>query len=269
MGERYDYLYRPLLERSLLNYQVQYLARNYDFGKQSRVAALIVEEVNTQMQKAEKQLGIHRVHPFHLYIKWKGQNLFFPLFAPEYLEPILSGDGGFRASREMMIGACRKEARKAKMAPVELLGMVDPDYFVRHGSRRKDPTITLDSRRTETTSWSSSIREQIQTLRPVSPFQRIDELDAGAPVSVVNQLSLFVEREAGRGPTVSNHLVQELLILRNLCCPRVRNLKSGEMPFLATSVNAHLSEEMATRFRRLKPVILTVWSEEELGRSTQ
>lgn len=264
MGEHYDYLYRPLLNRSLENYQVQYLARNYDFGKQSRVAALLVEEVNTQMEKTEEQLGIRRVQPFHLYLKWKGQSLFFPLFAPEYLGPILSGDGGFRASREMMIGACRKEARKAKMAPVELLGVVDPDYFVRHGPRRKDPTITLDSRLTQTASWGSSIREQIQTLHPVSPFERIDALDTGAPFSVVHQLAQFVEREAGRGPTVSNHLVQELLTLRNVCCPRARNLKNGEMPFLATSVNAHLSEEVATRFRRLKPVILTVWSEEEL-----
>ena len=265
MGEHYDYLYRPLLERSLLNYQVQYLAQNYDFGKQSRVAALIVAEVNTQIEKAEAQLGIRRVQPFHLYLKWKGQNLFFPLFSPEYLDPIFSGEGGFRASRQMMIGACGKEARKAKMAPVELLGVVDPGYFVRHGPRRKDPTIALDTRRIENSSWSDSIREQIENLHPVSLFQRIDALDTGAPATLVHQLSQFVEREAGRGPTVSNHLVQELLTVRNVCCPRVRHLRSGEMPFLATSVNAHLSEEVATRFRRLKPVILTIWTKEELA----
>ena len=264
MGEHYEYLYRPLLERSLENYQVQYLARNYDFGKQSRVAALIVAEVNMQIEKAEEQLGVRRVQPFHLYLKWKGQDLFFPLFAPEYLDPILSGEGGFRVSRAMMIEACSKEARRAKMTPVELLGVVDPGYFVRHGPRRNEPTIALDTLRIENASWTDSIREQIENLHPVSPFQRIDAMDTGAPATLVHQLSQFVEREAGRGPTVSNHLVQELLTVRNVCCPRVRQLKSGEMPFLATSVNAHLSEEVATRFRRLKPVILTVWSEEEL-----
>jgi len=264
MADNYDYLYRPLLERSLENYQVQYLARNYDFGKESRVAALIVAEVNTQIEKTEAQLGIRRVQPFHLYLKWKAQELFFPLFASEYLEPIFNGCGGFRASREMMTTSCRKEARKAKMALVELLGVVDPHYFVRHGPRRKGPQFDLDIRRTENTSWSDSIREQIENLRPTSPFQRIDALDTGAPLSVVHHLSQFVEREAGRGPTVSNHLVQELLTVRNVCCPRVHHLKSGEMPFLATSVNAHLSEEVATRFRKLKPVILTVWTKEEL-----
>lgn len=264
MAERYDYLYRPLLERSLVNYQVQYLARNYDFGKQSRVAALIVEEVNAQMGQAEAQLGIRRVPPFHLYFKWKGQELFFPLFAPEYLDPILGGDGGFRVSRQMMVEACGKQARKAKMAPVELLGVVDPHYFVRHGPRRGEPPIALDSGSNKTSSWGESIRGQIQTLRPSSIFERIDELDTGAPLSVVHQLSEFVQREAGCGPTVSNQLVQDLLTVRNVCCPRVRHLKSGEMLVLATSVNAHLSEEVTTRFRRLKPVILTVWSEEEL-----
>ena len=268
MAERYDYLYRPLLERSVLNYQVQYLARHYDFGKQSRVAALIVEEVNAQMEQAEGKLGIRRVPPFHLYLKWKGQELFFPLFMPEYLDPILHDEGGFRASREMMIGACRKEARKARMVPVELLGVVDPGYFVRHGPRRGEPPIALDSRRTEETSWGESIRGQIETLRPVSPFQRIDDLDTGAPLSVVRQLSQFVQQEAGCGPTVSRQLVQDLLTVRNVCCPRVHHLKSGEMPVLATSVNAHLSEEVASRFRRLKPVILTVWSEEELKSSS-
>ena len=264
MAERYDYLYRPLLERSLLNYQVQYLARHYDFGKQSRVAALIVGEVNAQMEQAEVQLGIRRVPPFHLYLKWKGQELLFPLFAPEYLEPILRDEGGFRVSREMMITACRKEARKARMAPVELLGVVDPGYFVRHGPRRHEPQIALDSRRSKITSWRESIRGQIETLCPSSPLQRIDALDTGAPVSVVRQLSQFVQREAGCGPTVSNQLVQDLLTVRNVCCPRMRHLNSGEMPVLATSVNAHLSEEVAARFRRLKPIILTVWTEEEL-----
>ena len=264
MAERYDYLYRPLLERSLLNYQVQYLARHYDFGKQSRVAALIVGEVNAQMEQAEVQLGIRRVPPFHLYLKWKGQELLFPLFAPEYLEPILRDEGGFRVSREMMITSCRKEARKARMAPVELLGVVDPGYFVRHGPRRHEPQIALDSRRSKITSWRESIRGQIETLCPSSPLQRIDALDTGAPVSVVRQLSQFVKREAGCGPTVSNQLVQDLLTVRNVCCPRMRHLNSGEMPVLATSVNAHLSEEVAARFRRLKPIILTVWTEEEL-----
>ncbi len=267
MGEsHYDYLYRPLLERSLENYQVQYLARNYDFGKESRVAALIVRKINSGIEEAERQLSIRRVQPFHLYLKCSGVDLALPLFVPEYLEPIFSGIGGFRSSRELVLTACRKAAREAKMAPAVLLGVIDPRYFIRHGKRKKrlkDVGIRAEG---EKTQYVAELREQIPHLRPISPFARIDALDKAAPLPLVSQLSRFVEREAGRGPTVANHLVQELIALRNVCCPRVRHLESGEMPFLATSVTAHLSEEVSTRFRRLKPVILTVWTKEELAK---
>jgi len=265
MGEsHYDYLYRPLLERSLENYQVQYLARNYDFGKESRVAALIVRKINAGIEEVEKELGVRRTEPFHLYLKWGSLDLGLPLFASEYLDPIFSGNGGFRVSRELVLTACRKAAREAKMAPTELLGVIDPRYFTRHGKRKRksnDVDIAVEG---EKTQHVEELREQIQHLRPTSPSARIDALDQGAPLTLVGRLSRFVEREAGRGPTVANHMVQELIALRNVCCPRVRHLESGEMPFLATSVNAHLSEEVATRFRRLKPVILTVWRKEEL-----
>ena len=265
MGEsHYDYLYRPLLERSLENYQVQYLARNYDFGKESRVAALIVRKINSGIEEAERQLSIRRVQPFHLYLKWRGVDLVLPLFASEYLDPIFSGNGGFRASRELVLAACRKAAWEAKIAPTELLGVIDPRYFIRHGKRKSnDVDIAVEG---EETQHVEELREQIQHLKPISPFERIDALDQGAPLTLVGRLSRFTEREAGRGPTVANHMVQELIALRNVCCPRVRHLQSGEMPFLATSVNAHLSEEVSTRFRRLKPVILTVWTKDELAK---
>ena len=131
MGEsHYDYLYRPLLDRSLENYQVQYLARNYDFGKESRVAVLIVRKINAGIEEVERELGIRRIQPFHLYFRWRSADLAFPLFTPEYLEPIFSGNGGFRASRELVLAACRKASRGVKMAPAELLGVIDPRYFI-------------------------------------------------------------------------------------------------------------------------------------------
>ena len=266
-GQAYEYLYRPLLERSLVNYQVQYLGRTYDFGKQSRVAALVVDEVNRRIEKAEEQLGIRRVPPFHLYLRRSGKDLALPLFAPEYLEPILREQGGFRASRQLMIRACQQETRTARMSREELLAVVDPDAFARQAPRRRTSGIVLDGDRSEQAPWSDRIRRLIESVRPLLASQRVDALDTAAPASVVGELTQFVQQETGRGPTVSHHLVQELITLRNLCCPRVGQLKSGQMPFLATSVHAHLSEEVATRYRRLSPVILTVWTPEELKRS--
>ena len=39
-------IYRPLLDRTAENYQVQHLVRKFDFGKESRIARLIVQEIN-------------------------------------------------------------------------------------------------------------------------------------------------------------------------------------------------------------------------------
>ncbi|WP_028991143.1 hypothetical protein [Thermacetogenium phaeum] len=51
--------YRPLAERTLLNYQVQYLAHRY-FGKESPVARLLVEEINRRME--ERAAGATSAH---------------------------------------------------------------------------------------------------------------------------------------------------------------------------------------------------------------
>jgi len=65
---------------------------------------------------------------------------------------------------------------------------------------------------------------------------------------------------------VARQQVEELITLRNICCPLTQHLKHGEMPLLATHVRASLSEEVSTRFRRHAPVIVTVWTAEELRR---
>lgn len=264
MKDNRRYLYQPLIERSLRNFQVQYLARNYDFGKQSRIATLIVEEVNSRIEKVEQKLTIRRIRPFHLYIKWGGVGLGLPLFKPEYLSPILNGSGDFRASRELMFDECRKVIERAKIDSIQLRGLVDPYSFVRHMRRGRFQDWDSLSKQSKKADLQTTLRSEIDQIKPVSPFERIDAIDTGAPLSLVNELTRFVELEGGQGRTVSNHLVQELITLRNVCCPRTRHLKSGEMPFLATSVYAHLSEEIATRFRRLTPVILTVWTKREL-----
>ena len=262
-GYPYAYLYRPLVERSLLNYQVQHLASHYDFGKQSRVAALIATRVNEDMEEAERSLGIRRVPPFHLYLKWRGAGLILPLFAPQYLKPILEQQGGFRTARELVQAGCLQAARKAKVtiAPTEMLGVVDPEAFIRQQRRDRRALIF-----TEEPTDPQREREWIERLKPLSPLERVDELDASAPRSVLDALREFVHREAGRGPTVAEHLVEELISLRSICCPRLRHLRSGEMPFLATSVTARPAEETRSRYRRLQPVILTLWSPEELER---
>jgi hypothetical protein len=263
-------IYRPLTERTLENYQVSYLARRYDFGKESRVAYLIVGEINSQMEEAEARLGIQRVRPFELYVRRGKKSLRLPLFRPEYLEPIFAGED-FAVAKKMVLASCLKRYREVfpRAAQEQVLSIIDPWARL----RRKGPSRYTDQIHTSLAPHdkedSAYWRQQIESIRPALPTTRLGTLDLSAPESVVRRLSEFVATEAGLGRAVARQLVEEVITLRNVCCPRTRELKSGEMPVLTTHVRAHLSEEVATRFRRHAPVILTVWRPEELANCPQ
>jgi len=103
----------------------------------------------------------------------------------------------------------------------------------------------------------------ISSINPASPLKRINVLDGSAPDKVIEKLTEFVKEEVGFGNILARQLVQDIITIRNIVCPRTRELKSGEMPMLVTHVSARLSEDTTTRFRQLAPVIITVLSKEE------
>ncbi len=259
--------YRPLVERTLVNYQVQYLARRYDFGKESLVARLLVEEINRRMEETESVLGIERVRPSDLYVQKAQNQARLPLFHPEYLEPILGG-GDFSMARKLILKRCLQSYRMGfpKGSQADLVRIIDPWSLV----RKKGPSRYIDQlcqatmpySKTDVASWDCMI-EQIQ---PVLPADRLQAPDLLAPGRVLKELTEFVAAEAGLGRVVARQLVEEVIALRNICCPRTKELKPYEMPLIVTHVSARLSEDVSTRFRQLTPVIITVWKPEELDR---
>lgn len=258
-------VYRPLRERTLENHMVQYMARRYDFGKESRVAHLIVNEVNARMDQAEGLLGLSRARPFELSIKRGQKHVALPLFRPEYLGPILAG-GTFAEAREIVLDNCLRRLREAspKCREDDVLSVINPWALVRgkgpgrYVDNLQDSISPLNSE--DLAAWQT----EIANIRPDLPTTRLGTFDMNAPRSVVNELVDFAVTEAGLGNVVARRLIEELITLRNICCPLARQLRSGEMPLLATHVDANLSEEVATRFRRHAPVILTVWTPEEM-----
>jgi len=258
-------LYRPLLERTLENLQLQHLARCFDFGSESRVAAVLVKEINSRMDEVEAVLGITRVRPFELYLKRNGRELILPLFRPEYLGPILDG-GTFADSRRLVTEECSRRLREAfpKAGRSDLSALIHPWALV----RRRGPGRYVDRLVTEMAPPADEdpcgLRAMIDDIRPLRPTRRVQKLDLMAPRSVLSSLAEFVSREAGLGPVVARKLVEEMVSLRNIVCPRKETLRSGEMPVLSTHVRAGLSKETRTKFRRLAPVIITVWAPGEM-----
>ena len=255
-------IYRPLTLRTLMNYQIQYLARKFELSRESRVSELLVKRINAAIETAEAEVGIRRVMPFELYLQRKRKGMALPLFKPEYLEPIFKGET-FRQSRQLLEKECLKRLRKCcpKATMNELLRVVYPWTLIRgNGPLSFAETLLSEPREGET----KRQHDMLKTLKPPLPSQRMETPDLSAPEPVVQKLTGMVNTEGGFGRTVARRLVEEVITLRNLSCPRMDTLKSGQVPLLVTHVRAHLSEELATKYRRLAPIIVTLWDKDEL-----
>jgi len=257
--------YRPLTLRTLENFQVQHLARKFDFSKESRIAKLVVDYINQKMLEEEKKVGIERVYPFELYVKYQHQHIRIPLFDLSYLEPIYEG-GSFADSKELVIkkGLEKLQTINPKAKKKDLLKIINPWAL----QRFKGPTRYIDELQVKPAPFeyenNSFWQNEINKVKPLLPAQRFETPDLSAPQKTLKNMVETVSKETGLGKMVAQQLVEEIIFLRNLCCPRIQSLKSGEMPLLLTHVKALPSEEMATQFRRHAPAIITVWAPGEI-----
>jgi len=260
-------IYRPLLERTLQNYQMQHLARKYDFGRQSLVSKLIIERINKTMDEAEEVLGITRVKPFCLYLKNKNHMAILPLFSPEYLEPLLKGKT-FNEAKSIAIDKLFKIYSRsfAKKGRDNFLSIVNPWS----AARLKNPGSYKKNYVRKPRSYESIDNQKwgqfVQSANTSSPLKRLNIADMCAPEKAVQELCLFIQKEVGFGNVLARQLVEDIISIRAAVCPRTCQLRSGEMPMLVTHVSAKLTEDTDTRYRKLAPVIITVLSKEEIDR---
>ena len=236
-------IYRPLIERTLENYQVQHLSRKYDFSKESLVARLLVREINKNMDAAEASIAVTRVKPFCLYIKKGKREAVLPLFSPHYLEPMLKGKS-FTAARLKITDELTKIYRKSfpSATKADLAGIINPwPQLYLQGQRNYRKNLVKKPLSYDTVD-NLNYNKFISCISPVSPLKRINTLDASAPDEVIQKLAEFVKEEAGLGSILARQLVEDVVTIRNIVCPRTKELKSGEMPMLVTHVSARLSE---------------------------
>ena len=257
-------IYRPLVERTLQNYQMQHLARKYDFGKESLIAKLVIERINKAMDEAEAALGVTRVKPFCLYLKNKDRMAILPLFSPEYLGPLLKGKS-FNEAKSMVIEKLLKIYSRSfpKKDRSNFLSNLSP-WSVAHCANIKGYKKNFVKKPTSYDSMDSKKWGQfIENINTSSPLKRLNVADMYAPEKVIQELCLFIEKEVGFGKILARQLVEDIVSIRAVVCPRTCQLKSGEMPMLVTHVSAKLTEDTDTRYRKLAPVIITVLSKEE------
>ncbi|MDH7579154.1 MAG: DUF1670 domain-containing protein, partial [Bacillota bacterium] len=169
-------------------------------------------------------------------------------------------------ARNLVLKSCLQNYRLGfpGSGQADLVRIIDPWSLV----QRKGPSRYIDQlcratmpySKTDAVSWDRMIAQ----IDPRLPTDRLQAPDLLAPGRVLKELAEFVAAEAGLGRVVARQLVEEVIALRNICCPRTRELKPYEMPLIVTHVGARLSEDVSTRFRQLAPVIITLWKPEEL-----
>jgi hypothetical protein len=252
-------IYKPMIQRSLENYQVSYLASKYDFSKQSLIARILVDEINKQIQSAEEIIGIKRVKPFHLYIRNNGKDMALALFSDSYLSPLFEGHN-FRMAKHRVIKACKKIYRETIPGadPDEIIDFIDPLSKIIRKGQGPYQAMLQDSFSPYDEKKSRQIRERISKIDPPSLSSRMRAFDLYAPQDTIESLVDFIKEEIGFGKAIAKQMVEDVITLRNIACPRTRELKSGQMPMLITHVSARLCLETETRFRKLAPVVITV-----------
>ena len=262
--DRYE-IYRPLVERTLQNYQMQHLARKYDFGKESLVSKLMINQINKAMDEAEAVIGISRVKPFCLYLKNKDKVAILPLFSLEYLEPLLKGKS-FNEVKSMVIEKLLKIYMKSfpKKDRSNFLSNLSPWSVAHSGNIKGYKKNLVKKPRSYESMDNQKWCQFIESANTASPLKRLNIADMCAPEKVMQELACFVEKEVGFGKVLARQLVEDIISIRAAVCPRTCQLKSGEMPMLVTHVSAKLSEDTDTRYRKLAPVIITVLSKEEI-----
>jgi len=179
-------LYRPLAERTLENYQMQYLARKYDFGRQSLVSKLMVERINSTMDSAEASMCISRVKPFCLYLRILGRKAILPLFSPHYLKPLFEGKN-LNITRSRVIEELLKiYARSFPKKDInDFLSIINP----LPRAAKNSLTEFKENLAKKVPGWGSVDTQKwariIDSTNTSSPLNRLDTIDSYAPGKVL------------------------------------------------------------------------------------
>ena len=217
------------------------------------------------MDGAEAKLGVSRVKPFSLYLRSREKKAILPLFEPQYLKPILEGEN-LNITRERVIEKILKIY--AKSFPKEdisnFLSIINPlPRFEKNASREFKKNLAKKGSGYDSID-NQKLASLVENVDITSPLKRLSVMDLCAPQKVMQELSDFVEKEVGFGRVLARQLVEDIISIRAAVCPRTSQLKSGEMPMLVTHVTAKLTEDSHTRYRKLAPVIITVFTKEEM-----
>jgi hypothetical protein len=264
--------YSPLLDRTPENLMVQYLARFFDYGKESKVARDLVRFFQQRAQDLEdKKFGIKRVRPGEVIVHLSQScTLHLPLFSHQDIVRSIEGIP-FNTIKKDVVRRCGGycEALGFPMDTRFLCQLVHWGELAIKDEKcpglgltpRHKPTFPVQSgdRHAEMyAGYAQGILKQTECLRGKSaPDRQVME--------IIGVLTKEIMEEFALPKRIVIQLVEDLMNLREQCFPREKALENGQMVMIVNYARERLSMEQTTRLRRMVPVVLSILTPEELS----
>ena len=159
-------IYRPLLDRTVENYKEQQLVRKFDFGKESRIARLIVQAINAAVEQEGANLRITRVRPLELVVPATRQSVCLPLFRDEYTAPLYKGQSYATAKKQFRENCLNRLSQEVHTVKERyLLKIIDPWALAKYKGTKKydDENTKKPAPGTQNTKRTKDSREMISS----------------------------------------------------------------------------------------------------------
>jgi hypothetical protein len=233
--------FKALPARELETVQMSYLIESFELVPRSHLGEAVVEKTNQALKAYEAETGAQRLTPGELLLELDGKIVSVPLMTP-YWGQKLADDCKFAAVRRHLefeqLTAC--QAVQADFDLEKLWHFTDQKELVsRRGGKEYLPEQPLDA---------NSLGQAPRNLETVS-----------LPDSLLKPLAEELNSDYGVKPALAKAMAQKAAQVRWWCSPRLKNLKPGQVVWLAYSTQSRKRGPN----RLLVPVVLTLLSLDE------
>jgi len=233
--------FAALPARDVRPVQVSQLQQRFELAPRSQLAEAVVGKVNEVLAEHEAATGARRVQPGELLLEIEGERLPIPLLSPEWSQKLASGFKVSAVRRHLeyeQLHACLGLEESFDLE--QLWRWTDQKELVgRRGGKEFLPDEPLD----------------VESLG-VSP-RPVD--DVALPNALLEPVTSYLSQEYGCKPALARAMAERAAQIRYWCCPRINELKPGQVVWLAYSTRSPKRGQS----RLLVPVPLTLLTPEE------
>ncbi|MFW6270705.1 MAG: DUF1670 domain-containing protein [Bacillota bacterium] len=251
-----------LPEKTPKKVQVESLKKEFELAEKSVRGKAIASKFQEVAKKEEEKENINRIKPGELLVEFNHDSFSLPLIDKKRIDFLAKG-GSYSAYKDNL-----------RLKQFDILKEHDQDVSL------NDLFSLLDHSRLATISSFESVKELLPESKTEKDPGIVNPNQAGAqikkrsipdriePLPKVKEKMIPFAEKYGLRPTLTEAMLSSLQSMREYLKPRLKELKPGQAVWLARDVNYKPRWGKPTA-DCLQPVIITLFTEEELGKPPQ